>query len=102
MTMIEPSSVCHCTVQLLLRLSTHSKVIGIGLSSMLAAVGDAGLWSPSGCGGTDGSGILVVVLASIYAGLLSMSSSGSTDGFSIPASVDDVADVVIWSSVLWL
>ena len=78
MTMIVPSSVCPCTVRLLLRLSTHSKVIGIGLSSMLAAVGDAGLWS-------------------IYAGLWSMSRSGSTDGFSIPASVDDVVDAVLWS-----
>ena len=97
MTMIVPSSACHCTVRLLLRLSTHSKVIGIGLSSMLVDVGDAGLWSPSGSGGTDGSGILAVVSASIYAGLWSMPSSGSTDGFSIPASIDAVADAVPWS-----
>ena len=97
MTMIVPYSVCPCTVRLLLRLSTHSKVIGIGLSSMLVVVGDAGLWSPSGCGGTDGLGILAVVSASIYAGLWYTSSSGSTDGFSNPASVDAVADAVPWS-----
>ncbi len=81
MTRIVPFSVCPCTVRLLLRLSTHSKVIGIGLSSMLAAVGDAGLWSPSGCGGTDGLGILDVVSASVGAGLWSPSSSGSADDF---------------------
>ena len=86
MTMIVHYSVCPCTVRLLLRLSTHSKVLGIGLSSMLVAVGDAGLWSSSGCGGTGGLGILVVVSASMYAGLRSMSRSGSTDGFSIIAS----------------
>ena len=73
------------------------QVIGIGLSSMLAAVGDAGLWSPFGCGGTDGSGIIVVVSASIYTGLWPMPSSGSTDGFSIIASVDVVEDAVPWS-----
>ena len=96
MTVIVPSAVCHCTVRLLLKLSTHSKVIGIGLSSMLVAVGDAGLWSPSGCGGTDGLGILAVVSASIYAGLWSMSRSRSTDAFSMHASVDVFEDVVPW------
>ena len=100
MTKIVPFSVCPCTVRLLLRLSTHSKVIGLGLSSKLVVVGDAGLWSPSGCGGTDGLGILVVVSASIYAGLWYTSSSGSTDGFRILAYVDDVSDAVPWSP-LW-
>ena len=97
MTKIVTYRVCPCTVRLLLRLSTHTKVIGIGLSSMLAAVGDAGLWSTSGCGGTEGLGILAVVSGSIYAGMWYMSSSGSTDGFTSPASVDAVADAVPWS-----
>ena len=66
---------------------------------MLVVVGDAGLWSPSGCGGTGGLGIIAVVSASIYAGLWSMSSSGSTDGFSILASVDVVVDAVHWSQM---
>ena len=52
-------------------------------------------------GGTDGLGVLVVA-DSIEAVLWPPLSSGSTDGFSIPASVDDVVDVVIWSTVLWL
>ena len=52
---------------------------------------------PSGCGGTDGLGILAFVSASIDAGLRSPSSSGSTDGFSTPASIADVVDAVLWS-----
>jgi len=63
----------------------------------LADVADAGLWPPSGCGGTDGLGIIVVVFASIYAGLWSPSNSGRTDGFSIPASGYAVADAVLLS-----
>ena len=65
---------------------------------MLVVVGDAGLWSASGCGGT--AGILAVVFASIYDGLWCMSSSGSTDGFRIPAYVDAVVYAVPWSP-LW-
>ena len=42
-----------------------------GIPSYFADVADAGLWSPSGCGGTDGLGILVVVSDAIYVGLCS-------------------------------
>ena len=97
MIMVVPYSVCPSTVRLTRRLSTQFKEICIGLSIMLVVVGDAWSWSPSGCGGTDGLGILVVVSASIYAGRWSMSSSGSSDGFSTLASVVVVVDAVIWS-----
>ena len=55
------------------------------------------MWSPSGCGGTDGLGIIAVLSDSRDAVLWSQSSIGSTDSVSIPASVDAVADAVVWS-----
>ena len=71
---------------------------GLGIPFFICAdVADAGLWSPSSCGGTDGLGNIDVVSDSIDDRAVAPASGGSADGFSIPDSVDAVADAVLWS-----